>query len=62
MALTEIPLADRTATEQGPSHVFQETERWNYPRSNVFKIMATFWSFLVMGMNDAAYGVSGQTK
>jgi hypothetical protein len=33
-------------------------ERWNQSRSNVLKTLATFWSFLVMGANDAAYGVS----
>ncbi|KAE8155042.1 major facilitator superfamily domain-containing protein [Aspergillus avenaceus] len=39
------------------SHVFPEAERWNYPKSNVLKTFATFWSFLVMGANDAAYGL-----
>jgi hypothetical protein len=33
-------------------------ERWNHPRSNILKTLATFWSFLVMGANDSAYGVS----
>jgi hypothetical protein len=33
-------------------------ERWNYPRSNLYRIGATFFSFLVLGANDAAYGVS----
>ena len=27
-------------------------------RPTVVRICATFWSFLVMGLNDAAYGVS----
>jgi hypothetical protein len=31
-------------------------EQWNHPRSNLFKTMAAFWSFVVMGSNDAAYG------
>jgi hypothetical protein len=31
-------------------------ERWNHPRSNFFKTSAAFWSFVVMGANDAAYG------
>ncbi|KAL4804025.1 major facilitator superfamily domain-containing protein [Aspergillus unguis] len=34
-----------------------ELERWNYPRSNIFKTLATFWAFLVMGANDSAYGL-----
>lgn len=33
-------------------------ERWNYPRSNIPKVSACFYSFIVMGANDAAYGVS----
>ncbi|KAK5991841.1 Bypass of stop codon 6-like protein [Cladobotryum mycophilum] len=31
-------------------------ERWNEPRRNVYRISASFWCFLVMGANDAAYG------
>lgn len=66
MAATEIPLADLKGPEyrspelleQEPHQVFQQVERWNAPRSNVWKTLATFWSFLVMGMNDSAYGVS----
>ncbi|KAL4735435.1 major facilitator superfamily domain-containing protein [Aspergillus similis] len=34
----------------------RQIERWNYPRSNIVKTVATFWAFLVMGANDAAYG------
>ncbi|KAJ9367509.1 hypothetical protein DTO282E5_7803 [Paecilomyces variotii] len=64
MAATEIPLADLKGPEyrspelleQEPHQVFQQVERWNAPRSNVWKTLATFWSFLVMGMNDSAYG------
>ncbi|KNG90674.1 MFS transporter [Aspergillus nomiae NRRL 13137] len=48
------PPPDRYAQEAKP--VFKKTERWNHPRSNIFKTAATFWSFLVMGANDAAYG------
>jgi len=39
-------------TTQAPAKL----ERWNHPRSNLFKTMAAFWSFVVMGSNDAAYG------
>ncbi|KAL2697544.1 hypothetical protein AAEP93_011448 [Penicillium crustosum] len=31
-------------------------EKWNHPRSNIAKTLATFWSFLIMGANDSAYG------
>lgn len=39
-------------------NVFPAIERWNHPKSNIYKTLATFWGFLVMGANDAAYGVS----
>ncbi|KAH3958931.1 hypothetical protein HBI24_007690 [Parastagonospora nodorum] len=38
------------------THPTAKLERWNHPRSNLFKTMAAFWSFVVMGSNDAAYG------
>lgn len=37
---------------------FSALEKWNHPRINMFRLFATLWSFLVMGANDAAYGVS----
>jgi hypothetical protein len=36
----------------------EKLERWNAPRLNFWRSMAAFWSFIVMGSNDAAYGVS----
>lgn len=33
-------------------------EQWNFPRRNLYRTAAAFWSFIVMGANDAAYGVS----
>ncbi|KAI1848832.1 hypothetical protein JX266_005260 [Neoarthrinium moseri] len=39
-----------------PSTASSVKQRWNYPRSNVPKVAACFWSFVVMGANDAAYG------
>ncbi|KAI0451318.1 major facilitator superfamily domain-containing protein [Xylaria acuta] len=32
-------------------------ERWNYPRTNTPRLGACFYSFLVMGANDSAYGL-----
>lgn len=43
-------------TDAPPSAV-SALEKWNYPRHNVARLMATFWSFVVSGANDAAYGV-----
>ncbi|KAK1147809.1 hypothetical protein N8T08_000322 [Aspergillus melleus] len=31
-------------------------QNWNKPRSNIWKTLATFWSFFVMGANDSASG------
>jgi len=33
-----------------------QLQRWNYPRSNIFRVLATFWCFTILGANDAAYG------
>lgn len=41
-----------------PVTVAHVVERWNEPRFNMFRTFATFWSFVIMGANDAAYGVS----
>ncbi|KAL4794843.1 MFS general substrate transporter [Aspergillus venezuelensis] len=32
------------------------SNKWNSPRSNIFRVLTTFWVFLIMGANDAAYG------
>ncbi|KAH9997379.1 MFS general substrate transporter [Xylariaceae sp. FL0662B] len=52
-----------TPTEQDggplppPSTATEVVQRWNYPKSNILKVAACFWSFVVMGANDAAYGI-----
>ncbi|KFA68299.1 hypothetical protein S40285_07219 [Stachybotrys chlorohalonatus IBT 40285] len=33
-----------------------ETERWNYPRGNVPRLVFVFLSFIIAGMNDGAVG------
>lgn len=45
-----------------PTTAAPVVEKWNYPKSNTYRIGATFFSFLVMGANDAAYGVSLPTS
>ena len=32
-------------------------EQWNNPRINLYRYLATIYSFIILGMNDAAYGV-----
>lgn len=34
-----------------------QPEKWNEPRTNVWRILATFYSFIIVGANDGAYGV-----
>lgn len=51
-----------TGTERLPSALGEidpttPGQQWNNPRFNIFRVGASFWSFLVMGSNDAAYGV-----
>ena len=33
-----------------------QLQRWNHPRINLFRVLATFWDFMILGANDAAYG------
>ncbi|KAK8084244.1 hypothetical protein PG997_005515, partial [Apiospora hydei] len=47
---------DPSSPPPPPSTATEVVQRWNYPKSNVPKIGACFWSFVVMGANDAAYG------
>ena len=45
-----------------PAVVAHALEKWNEPSVNVSRLFATFWSFVIMGANDAAYGVSSIFK
>jgi fucose permease len=62
---TGLRLSDRAShddddpVENLPSPTTQaaeKLERWNSPRTNLYRSGAAFWSFVVMGSNDAAYG------
>lgn len=56
----KLPQEDNTqnviSSLPAPTTVSQSLERWNYPRSNIPRVLAAFWSLMVLGMNDAAYG------
>ncbi|KAH6695079.1 major facilitator superfamily domain-containing protein [Plectosphaerella plurivora] len=39
-----------------PSTASPVVEKWNFPQSNIFRVFACFWSLMVTGANDAAYG------
>lgn len=52
---SDLPVDDG---ENGPPEIATSAlEKWNYPRHNIGRLMATFWTFVVSGANDAAYGV-----
>jgi len=41
-------------TQEEPEH---QAERWNEPRINAWRVLATYYSFIVVGANDGSYGV-----
>lgn len=41
-----------------PSTAVQQSQRWNEPGINMWRVFATFYSFVVVGANDGVYGVS----
>lgn len=41
-----------------PATAAEPLQSWNSPRSNIPRVGSCFFSFVVMGSNDAAYGVS----
>lgn len=40
-----------------PSTAVEALQKWNCPRSNRWRVFATFFAFLLFGLNDSAYGV-----
>jgi hypothetical protein len=62
---SSLQLAERNASiteadeNQTPTNAvaFEQLEKWNYPRRNVVRMIASCWGFIIMGMNDAAVGV-----
>lgn len=40
-----------------PSNAVEVLPRWNRPRSNMWRVFATFYAFFLFGLNDGAYGV-----
>ncbi|KAE8550930.1 hypothetical protein EYB25_007162 [Talaromyces marneffei] len=42
--------------QEQPATVAHALEKWNEPSVNINRLFATFWSFVIMGANDAAYG------
>ncbi|KAK5132423.1 hypothetical protein LTR08_009106 [Meristemomyces frigidus] len=47
---------DRPETLPSPTTASEQLETWRTPRINIYRLLAAFWSFIVMGANDATYG------
>jgi fucose permease len=45
-----------SSEEVPPEGAVSALERWNQSNTNIFKTISTFFGFVVMGANDAAYG------
>lgn len=57
-AAGEEPRAIDTLEAAAPSPAaVPSREKWNSSRKNILKLAATFGSFVLIGANDAAYGV-----
>lgn len=47
---------DPVDTLPSPTTVTEKLQEWNNPRVNTYRTFSAFWSFFIMGANDAAYG------
>ncbi|KAJ6097008.1 hypothetical protein N7486_007754 [Penicillium sp. IBT 16267x] len=59
ITLEALPRSEQLTIDSSndPPGAFPALEKWNSPRINIHRSFSTFWSFLVMGANDAAYGL-----
>ena len=48
-----ISALDTPPEPEAPAIVLQ---RWNEPRVNIVRVFSTFYSFMILGANDGAYG------
>jgi hypothetical protein len=53
----EQPPAEIPCDSVPPPNAQSQTERWNYPKGNVGKLVFAFLSSIIAGMNDGAVGV-----
>ena len=55
--LKEQPDLEVTEKHKDAHHTEEaQLQKWNFPRINMFRCFATFWSFICLGANDGAYG------
>ncbi|KAK5159115.1 hypothetical protein LTR04_005117 [Oleoguttula sp. CCFEE 6159] len=48
---------DRNESLPSPTTATEALQKWNSPSINVYRSSAAFWGFIIMGANDAAYGL-----
>jgi fucose permease len=53
---TELDLEEVNGSLPKLSAAVPVLQKWNNPRINMFRVFATFYSFVILGLNDAAYG------
>jgi hypothetical protein len=49
---------DTKEDTQNSTDEMNKLDRWNQPRINMYRYFTTLFCLIIMGMNDAAYGVS----
>jgi hypothetical protein len=49
---------DSNEEAEDPTNEVNKLEKWNHPRINMYRYLTTLFCLILMGMNDAAYGVS----
>jgi len=52
-----VNVVQQAVDSNGSSQETIAPPKWNHPPINKYRTAATFWSFLVVGMNDGSYGV-----
>ena len=58
-AATEYsPAQDGSFTPEAGADQEDTNPPWNASATSIARVLSCFWSFIVMGANDAAYGVS----
>ncbi|KAK1141045.1 hypothetical protein N8T08_009618 [Aspergillus melleus] len=50
------PSFEQAAVPTGASSPERVPEKWNQPKIKAWRVLATFYSFIVVGANDGAYG------
>lgn len=56
---TQVPITEANEATILQSNTTDDTpqlQKWNSSWSNIFRVLSTFWCFVVLGLNDAAYG------